>query len=199
MIYGRKVALLWRVPLMVMVAVALFWGCYYYFVGDVPTIETVRLFSGGDETYQFPSPASLWSGTAFAPVWAFVFIGILFLFAKEAEGKYLILLLSIGVIIGLCVGLASGLLTGGSFGIILGAIFGVLFGERHGLSTALGYGLGFGLVYGMSTGAAFGTLVLICSAIVSMLGCVFGAILRFFLSSTPWKWMGRWATAADKE
>ncbi len=193
---------MWRIPLLVAAAVALFWLGYFHLVGEVPTVETVQLTgSMTDEgTFlQLPYPASLWTGVLFAAIWTFVLISILTskrVFLNLNPRLVLIGLFS-GVFLGLLSRLGSSLALGLSVGLFVGLMIGLDVGSNYNFT--LGYGLGFGLIYGISAGIFFGVVASLSAILVTLSGIGLGVVISFFCSPTPYKWCYKWVTAGDKE
>ena len=63
---------LWRIPLIVAVLFALFWGIYSLFGGQVPATNQLRMINKW--TIQFPFPVSRWLDVIFAPLLTFVLV-----------------------------------------------------------------------------------------------------------------------------
>ncbi|MBD3282170.1 MAG: hypothetical protein GF387_01010 [Candidatus Portnoybacteria bacterium] len=185
--------MLWRIPLVVAILVAIFWGIWYLSTGEVPVTSQIRWTE--ETTIQLPFSISRIWDIPFAFIWTFVLI-LLFTHKKIKDDENLVPSLVTGLGVGLVFGLGVGLGVGLVFGLGVGLVFGLIFG----LVASLGVGLVSGLVPGLVTGLAFGLVTSLVPGLVA--GLVFGLVaslgvglsvgLKFIFSEEIWKKTGQW-------
>jgi len=146
--------------------IALFWAGYYFFVGSVPVVASIKMTDSW--IYILPFGISRWWDILIGPIWSTIIILLVDserFRRKEGDETIalafgLIFTLLIGLLIGLTVGggepLCNGLLIGlagglpailAFFGLFYGLdavilVFRLMFELDYGLSAALGIGLG---------------------------------------------------------
>ena len=129
--------MLWRIPLVVAILFALFWGIWYLVAGEIPNTTQIRWTE--KTNIQLPFAMSRVWDIIFAPLWAMILI-LLFTNNRIRKDENLVFGLGAGLVFGLAFGLGVGLFAG------LGA----------GLSAGLGVGLFAGLVFGLGAGLGVG-------------------------------------------
>ena len=70
----QKRRMLWRIPFVTMVVVALFWGVWWLIAGDVPSVTSLKIMSGTSLTLPFAISRG-WD-ILFAPAWALAIVAI---------------------------------------------------------------------------------------------------------------------------
>jgi len=172
---SRRKALLWRVPLVTALLVALFWGIYYLITGSVPVVTSVQWES---KTIQIPFAISRWTDVFFTPLWAFILI----VFSTDRrvlgcyKGEYSPRL-----------DLVTVLIVGLTFGLLIGSFIG------------LGYGAFFGLFYGLLVELFVVLVMVLLAALTTVLGVGLIAIIKFIFSRSTWQTGWHWLIAADKQ
>jgi len=200
----QRKRMLWRIPLLVTILMAIFWGVWYLATGDIPVISQIKWTT--ETAIQLPFGISRLWDIPFAFVWTFILI-FLFTHKKIKDDEKLIF-------IGLISGLVSGLLFGLVFGLVTGLVLGIGVGLGIGLGTALddnlgfdlGFDLSFDLVFGLVFGLAFGLAASLIAglAIGLVLGLsvslAFGLMsslptgLKFVFSTKTFQSFSRWFT-----
>ncbi len=197
----QKRKMLWRIPLVVAILFAVFWGIWYLACGEIPVVTQTKGYE--DVIIQLPFPVSnLWS----IPSVFILTLALVFLFTHKSiqDNKDLIpgLILSLilgllvnliffGLSTGLFLALALGLITALAFGLVFGLVFGLDIGLIFGLGVALALGLGAGLGTSLSVGliAALALALLTFTLIAGL-----GVGLIFLFSSNGWKKTKNWLT-----
>jgi len=213
----QRKRMLWRVPLVVTILYALFWGVWYLITGEIPVVSEIKWID--ETTIHLPFRISRLWDIIFVPIWVFIFV---FLFTDEIDDFDEKLLGP----------LLAGLIMGGIFlhdGILMVSIsilgFSLLFnliltltnlslGNRpiiellSGLIINLNISLGAGLIISLVAGLGFGfaaalglslsadlmfilVFVLILGLIYGLkflfLGLIYG--LKFLFSKKFWNWI----------
>lgn len=126
----QRKKMLWRIPLVAAILVAIFWGIWSFF-GQVPATDHLQITEKW--TLQLPFSVSRWWDVLFASIWAFILV-LIFSSGRIKKDE------DLG---------AAGLVIGLVFSLVFGLIVALVFGLVFGLIVALGVGLGTGLAAGL--------------------------------------------------
>jgi hypothetical protein len=132
----RRRKLLWRIPLVVAILFAIFWGIWYLVAGEVPVVTQISFGTLG--AIQLPFAVSCFWDIVFAPIWAIVLI-LLFTDKRIMDDP--------------------------NFGPAISVTFFLLVGLIFGLNSGLGVGLVAGLAAGLSVGLGVGLVAILVAGL----------------------------------
>ena len=159
--------MLWRIPLVVAILVAIFWGIWYLIAGEIPAVNQIKWSE--DITTQLPFAISRLWDILFVFIWAFILV-CFFTQEKIKKNKNLSTRLIAGLSLGLVVGLTISLSIGLVASLIVGLAFGLI-AVGDDLAIALSLGLGTGLIVGLSI--SMGTALIVGPAVGLVVGIKF--------------------------
>jgi len=197
----QRKRMLWRIPLLVTILVAVFWGIWYLASGEIPVVSQIKWIE--DTTIQLPFPISrLWD---VLPAFIGTFLLVSLFTQKKIEGNRelvaaLVVVLVVVLVVGLVFVLKGGLgiILGLSvlvilvFGLVVGLVYGRFAGLVASLVAGLGFGLGAGLVVGLGVGLVVGLVVDLATILVISPVTGLITVLRFFFSTKTWHLFCDW-------
>lgn len=184
--------MLWRIPLIAAILVAMFWGIWSLF-GSVSATDHLQMTAKW--TLQLPFSVSRWWDVLFAPIWALIFVLILSL-KRTKKDKNLDSMLVVGLVLSLAVGMLFGLGVGLVIGLFAILVFGLAssFDLGIGLDVGLGVGLAVGLAVGLVFGLAVGLAVGLVLSLVIGLTVDLVILLKLIFSKKIWINIGQWVS-----
>lgn len=188
--------MMWRIPPLVSLFLFLFWGGWYLFNGQIPTVKQMKWWI--DTRILLPFPIShLWDIVAIS-LWIFFMIFVVtHEKVKDKDQNVINFGLAVGLLAGLLLGLPSTLFCGVLFSFVIGLIGGLFSAfliAYEGLNAFLRCWIGFSLVYILVAGLVISLPAGLVLAFLFGLIFVLIVMIKFLFFSTTSEKIKNWLT-----